>query len=263
MRRKNGVDMDPGSPHEIRDAHTQPVGTGATGGDEVTMVALKQALELAEKKLQIVGSITRHDILNQLTAIMGYNELLSTMIQDEQQLHYLEVTRRASDKIRRILAYAKVYQNIGIEPPRWQKIDMLVRLARDEVNPGQVAIRTDVGGSSVYVDPLFSKVFSYLIDNSIRHGNHTTEIRISLRSGGEGSLLFVKDNGCGIGLEEKEKIFERGYGKQTGWGLFIAREICAANGMAIRENSAAGSGACFEILIPAHQIRTGDSGSLQ
>jgi signal transduction histidine kinase len=255
--------MDPGLPHEIRNAHTKPEGAGATGGGEPTVAALKQALELAEKKLQIVGSVTRHDVLNQLTAIMGYNELMSTMIQDEQQLHYLEVTRRASDKIRRILSYAKVYQNIGTEPPRWQKIDMLVRSARDEVNPGQVAIRTDVGGSSVYADPIFSKVFSYLIDNSLRHGSHTTEIRISLRPQGEGTLLRIKDNGCGIGPEEKEKIFERGYGKQTGWGLFIAREICTANGMTIREQGTAGSGACFEIRIPVHQVRMGDGGSLQ
>jgi signal transduction histidine kinase len=140
---------------------------------------------------------------------------------------------------------------------------MLVRSARDEVNPGQVAIRTDVGGSSVYADPIFSKVFSYLIDNSLRHGNHTTEIRISLKPEGEGILLSVKDNGCGIGPGEKEKIFERGYGKQTGWGLFIAREICTANGMTIREHGTAGSGACFEIRIPVHQVRMGDGGSLQ
>lgn len=248
--------MDHGLPHGTRGAHAQGGGTGMTGSDEVTVAALKQALERAEKKLEIVGSVTRHDVLNQLTAILGYNELLSTMIHGEQELHYLEVTRRASDKIRRILAYSKVFQNIGAEPPRWQKIDMLVRAARDEVNPGQVAIRTDVGGSSVWADPLFFKVFSYLIDNAIRHGNHTTEIRISLRSGKEGLLLSIQDNGSGIRQEEKEKIFERGYGKQTGWGLFVAREICAANGMMIRENGAAGTGASFEILIPAHQVKT-------
>lgn len=253
--------MDPGTPHEIRDMHEKSQGTGTTAGIDLTIATQKQALELAEKKLAIVGNVTRHEIVNQLTAIMGYNELLSTMVQDEQQLHFLEAERRATDKIRRILAYSKVYQNIGAEPARWQNIDMLVRFARDEVNPGHVAIRSDAGVCAIYADPLFSKVFSYLIDNAIRHGKQTTEIRISVRSESDGVLLLVTDNGCGIAPEEKEKIFERGYGKQTGWGLFVAREILAANGMTIRENGTDGTGASFEIRIPAHQVRKGTSGS--
>jgi len=257
-----GVEMDPGTPHEIRGMHEKSQVTGKTADVDLTIATQKQALELAEKKLAIVGNVTRHEIVNQLTAIMGYNELLSTMVQDEQQLHFLEAERRATDKIRRILAYSKVYQNIGTEPARWQNIDMLVRFARDEVNPGHVAIRTDLGVCAIYADPLFSKVFSYLIDNAIRHGKHTTEIRISVRSESEGVLLLLTDNGCGIAPEEKEKIFERGFGKQTGWGLFVAREILAANGMIIRENGTAGTGASFEIRIPAHQFRKGTSGSL-
>jgi signal transduction histidine kinase len=247
--------MDPGISEGIRDRPEASQGTGRTPGDEPSVARLTRALELAEKKLQIVGSITRHDILNQLTAIMGYNELMSTMVQDEQQLHFLEAGRRASEKIRRLLAYSKVYQNIGTEPPRWQNIDMLIRVARDEVNPGHVAIRTDGGVCSVLADPQFSKVFSYLIDNAIRHGKHTTEIRISVRTGREGAELLVEDNGCGVAPDEKERIFERGFGKQTGWGLFVAREILAASGMTIRENGTAGSGACFEIRIPQDRIR--------
>ncbi len=262
IKRNSGVEMDPGSPHEIRDNHKTSQGIGTAADGELTIGSLKQALELAEKKLQIVGSVTRHDILNQLTAIMGYNELLSTIVKDEQQLHFLEVERRASDKIRRIIAYSRVYQNIGDDPARWLNLDTLVRFARDEVNPGAVAIRTDVGTCSVYTDFLFSKALSYLIDNAIRHGGHTTEIRISVRSEGEGVVLLVEDNGCGVVAEEKEKIFERGFGKQTGWGLFVAREILTANGMTIQENGRAGTGACFEIRIPAHKIRAGTDPAL-
>jgi signal transduction histidine kinase len=153
-----------------------------------------------------------------------------------------------------------VFQNIGTEPALWQKAEMLVRLARDEVNPGQIPIRTDLGMRSIYTDPLFSKVLAYLMDNAIRHGERTTEIRIHMRSGGEGYvLLLVEDDGCGIAPEDKEKIFERGFGKRTGWGLFVAREILEAQGMTIRENGTAGAGASFEIRIPAARVRTGNS----
>lgn len=253
------MDMNPDTPHTIRNGQEGPEGRGAPAGEAQTLAAMKQALERAEKKLQVVGSITRHDVLNQLTAVMGYNELLSTMVQDEQQLHFLEIERRSSEKMQRILAYSKVFQNIGTEPARWQNVGMLVRLARDEVNPGQIPIRTDVGTYSVYADPLFSKVLAYLIDNAIRHGERTTEIRVHMRSGGEGHvLLLVADDGCGIAADDKEKVFERGFGKRTGWGLFVAREILAAQGMTIRENGTAGAGASFEIRIPAERARMGD-----
>jgi signal transduction histidine kinase len=253
------MDMDPDTLHKIPNGQEKPEGTGAPAGDAQAIATMKLALGRAEKKLQIVGSVTRHDILNQLTTIMGYNELLSTMVQDKEQLHFLEVERRASEKMQRILAYSKVFQTIGTEPARWQNVGMLVRLARDELNTGEIPIRADVGTYSVYADLLFSKVLAYLIDNAIRHGERTTEIRIHMRSGGEGYvLLLVEDDGCGIAPAEKEKIFERGFGKRTGWGLFVAREILAAQGMTIREHGTAGAGASFEIRIPAGRVRTGN-----
>ena len=50
--------------------------------------------------------------------------------------------------------------------------------------------------------------------------------------------------------EEKEKIFERGYGKNTGLGLFLAREILSITGITIRETGKPGKGARFEIAVP-------------
>jgi len=216
-----------------------------------------RALALAEKKLAIVGSVTRHDVLNQLTAIMGYNELLITMIQDKEQLQFLEVQRRSSQKMRRIFAYSKVYQAIGEEPPKWQTFEMLVKFAREEVDLGTVAIRSEVHPCSVFTDMLFLKVLSYLFDNAVMHGERTTEIRLRLKSDGQGTILCIKDDGVGVEEGDKEKIFTKGFGKYTGWGLFVAREILSSNGMTIKETGTAGSGACFEIRIPAERIRTG------
>ena len=38
-------------------------------------------------------------------------------------------------------------------------------------------------------------------------------------------IIVCEDDGGGIPLENKEKIFDRGFGKNTGLGLFLAREI--------------------------------------
>jgi signal transduction histidine kinase len=224
---------------------------------EQQIARLKRELEFLQNKFQIVGSITRHDILNQMTAIMGYNELLLTMVQDEKVVGFLEIQRRASDKIRRIFAYSKVYGNIGAEPPRWQKLDALVHLACDAAKLGTVAVTTDpdLKSCSLLLDTQAVQVFAYLFDNSVLHGKRVTTIRISLLQQGDGPVLVVGDDGEGIPAAEKEKIFAKGFGKRTGWGLFVAREILAATGMAIRETGVPGTGARFEIAIPPDHIR--------
>jgi signal transduction histidine kinase len=71
----------------------------------------------------------------------------------------------------------------------------------------------------------------------------------------------VENNGVPIPAAEKEKIFERGFGKGTGWGLFLAREILAVTGMSIAETGGEGKGVQFTITLPPGSFRVngGDS----
>jgi signal transduction histidine kinase len=72
-----------------------------------------------------------------------------------------------------------------------------------------------------------------------------------------GSLLLIYgDDGVGIPSEEKDKIFKRGYGKNTGYGLFLIREILSITGLSIQESGIPGEGARFEIHVPEGSYRT-------
>ena len=62
--------------------------------------------------------------------------------------------------------------------------------------------------------------------------------------------LFYEDDGVGIPEDEKEKIFVEGYGKGTGYGLYLIRKICEAYGWTIQETGKQGKGAQFTITIP-------------
>ncbi|HEX3000970.1 MAG TPA: sensor histidine kinase, partial [Methanoregula sp.] len=107
-------------------------------------------------------------------------------------------------------------------------------------------------------DHYLDKVFFQLFDNTVRYGGKATEIRISFRDEGSHAVLTVEDNGNGIPVADKERIFERGYGKGTGWGLFLAREILAITGITITENGEPGSGARFVMLLPKGTYREGE-----
>jgi signal transduction histidine kinase len=228
---------------------------GGKADDKKTIAKLEEKVAFLEKKLQIVGSITRHDVLNQLTVIVGYNELLAMMAEDQKFKSFLEKEKFALNKIRRQFQFAKDYQNIAVDPPRWQNIRNLVNRVSEDFDVKQVRITADTGAASVLADPLFDRVFHHLFDNALRHGETTTEITVSLQTTGSSGLLLVENNGVSIPDTNKEKIFERGYGKGTGWGLFLAREILAATSMTITETGEQGKGVRFEITLPPGSFR--------
>ncbi|WP_321506143.1 HAMP domain-containing sensor histidine kinase [uncultured Methanoregula sp.] len=222
----------------------------------LTPEELRAALAFAEKKLQLVGSVTRHDVLNQLTAIVGYNELLGMMIEDPKLKTYLERERHAVDKIRRQFQFAKDYQNIGAAPFAWLPLRQLIHQAGEEADLRPIQILDETGPASVFADPQFVKVIIQILDNTRRHGIRATRIRIFLQDGpAGGTQLIFEDDGEGIPAGDKTKIFERGFGKGTGWGLFLAREILEFCGMSIRESGEPGKGARLVITLPEEKIR--------
>ncbi|MFY9750411.1 MAG: HAMP domain-containing sensor histidine kinase [Methanoregula sp.] len=212
------------------------------------------------KKLDLVGSVTRHDVINQLTAVSGYTELLEMVVTDPQMKSYIEKERFALDKIRRQFQFAKDYQNLGTEHPVWQPLSSVIRRATDLVTIKGVTITDTCGNASVFADPVLEKAMAQLLDNALRHGRTVTEIRISVQDVEMGGLLVIEDNGAGIPAADKDRIFERGFGRYTGWGLFLTREMLALTGMTIAETGVPGKGARFEIHIPPESYRKEGSG---
>jgi signal transduction histidine kinase len=87
------------------------------------------------------------------------------------------------------------------------------------------------------------------------HGERVTRITIRCEPTVDGLLITVEDNGIGIPLDAKQNIFRKGFGKNTGFGLFLAREILAITGITIHETGTHGKGARFEITVPRGGFR--------
>ncbi|MBP9008747.1 MAG: HAMP domain-containing histidine kinase, partial [Methanospirillum sp.] len=98
--------------------------------------------------------------------------------------------------------------------------------------------------------PLMEKVFYCLLDNSERHGKRVSRAHFYCYHTDGDMTLVYEDDGYGITAGIKEKIFERGFGSNTGYGLFLAREILNISGFSIFETGESGEGARFQISIP-------------
>ncbi|MDO9326388.1 MAG: HAMP domain-containing sensor histidine kinase, partial [Methanoregula sp.] len=105
-------------------------------------------------------------------------------------------------------------------------------------------------GAEIFADPLVVKVCYNLMDNAVRYGGKITSISFSLMECDDDHLVVCEDDGDGVIAGDKEKIFERGFGKNTGMGLFLSREILAITGITIRETGEPGRGARFEMRVP-------------
>ncbi|PKL61363.1 MAG: hypothetical protein CVV31_11845 [Methanomicrobiales archaeon HGW-Methanomicrobiales-2] len=214
-----------------------------------------EALLLANRKLNLLSDVTRHDIVNRLNVLSGYLDLFRERADDPELLQYYRKEEEAIKDIQRYMAFTAEYRDVGMASPVWQDISWIVREARAGLDTGEVAVEVQGGGLEVYADPLIVRVFANLIDNSLRHGVNVTRIRIRPEESDRGISIVYEDDGIGIPHAEKEKLFERGFGRQTGFGLFLAREILAITDLSIRETGEPGKGVRFLIDVPPEFYR--------
>lgn len=215
------------------------------------LLLISTAFQQANKKLTLLSTITRHDINNQLTVVKGYLGILETEQSDPVLAEYCRKALNASERIVAMIQFTKDYEEIGITAPAWQDCHTLVDIAAQQAPLGQVIVKNDLPDDlEVFADPLIVKVFYNLMDNAVRYGEKITTIRFSVQESGHNRVIVAEDDGNGVQSEEKEQIFDRGFGKNTGLGLALSREILDITNITIRETGEPGNGARFEITVP-------------
>jgi signal transduction histidine kinase len=211
---------------------------------------MEHAIQEANRKLGLLNSITRHDIINQLTMIQGFTQVAAAKEQDPVIGNYLGKINAGSATIHRQIDFMKTYQELGVGSPAWFRLDATVGRAAPDIVCSETC--RDI---EVFADPMLEKVFFNLSDNATRHGGHVTRITVGCIKAQDTLVIVVEDDGTGIPDNEKEQIFEKGFGKHSGFGLFLAREILSITGITIRENGVPGNGARFEIIVPKGKFR--------
>jgi PAS domain S-box-containing protein len=227
------------------------IGTEGILRDITIRKSLEQAVQEANRKLNLLSGITRHDVANQLTVLQGYAQLAAIKSQDPVTSDFLSKIGATADTITKQIEFTRTYEDLGIKIPDWFRLDETV----EKMGRPEVAFSNTCRPIEILADPMLERVFFNLFENAIRHGEHVTGIGVRCERAPDGLVVIIEDDGVGIAPELKEKIFEKGFGKNTGFGLFLAREILAITGIAIRETGYLGIGARFEITVPRDMWR--------
>jgi PAS domain S-box-containing protein len=226
-------------------------------GKPADLVVFRDILERKnlEEKLRVVGSLTRHDVRNKLSAVTGNAYLLRRKLAgNPEALEQLADMENAVRNVETILEFARTYEKLGVE----QLVNMNVGKAVDEAaslfsDLKGVRIVNECRGLTVLADSLLRQLFYNLIDNSLKYGEKTRQIRICYKTSSADKLeLVYEDDGVGIPSNMRSSLFKEGFttGKSTGYGLHLIRRICEAYGWTIEETGKQGQGVQFTMAIP-------------
>jgi signal transduction histidine kinase len=212
-------------------------------------------IEVINEKLHVLGSLTRHDVGNKLSVIQSSAYLLKKKIGDNPELNkYLDAINSSLELSSQIFEFSRFYERIGVEKQENIEVAESFKQAAAQVQGlRKVKVVNECEGLVVVADSLLKQLFYNLLDNSVKHGEKVTKIRLHYTKDNEAVKLIYEDNGVGVPEENKGRLFDAGFstGKGSGLGLYLIKKMMKVYGWTITEDGEPGKGAKFVISIPA------------
>jgi len=224
-----------------------------SGRDIADRKKMEEELRQTNIKLNLLSSITRHDLLNQLSAVSGYVVLAKEKVRSPEAKSLLAKADQASSNMAHLLSFTKEYERLGKAEPVWISLSQVSSQGVRDVEHQGMELKVDLGSYEVYADRLLERAFHNLAINSVKHSVKGKKMEISCEVRPEGLVVVFQDDGVGISAMRKEEIFESERGHR---GLFLVRSILDITGIKIKENGVEGQGARFEILVPKGRYRS-------
>jgi len=248
--------------NNILDENGETVGSIAMGIDATelkkTEKDLQEAIErlaIMNEKLRVVGLLSRHDVRNklQLVALKAY--LAKRELPAESKVvEDLAAIEKAVQQSVEIFDFARVYEMLGSEELVYVDVEKTVsEAALLFLDLKGVNVVNECRGLTVLADSLLRQLFYNLIDNSLKYGQKVTRIKVHYERTSQDALKLVfEDDGVGIPIAEKPKLFKEGYstGGSTGYGLYLIKKMMEVYGWTIQETGEPGKGAQFTMTIP-------------
>lgn len=218
--------------------------------DISVQIAREEMLKMLTVKQQLFSAITRHDINNCLHILLGYCSILEERTSDPEISNIVRIIQEQSVIIKDQIEFMKNYESLGRHVPTWHRAEDVFSKAIIPFKNKPVKFQVSLDPLEVYVDPLIEKVIYNLCDNALKYGEKLSSIQTFYTQDGDNCIWIIEDDGIGIETECKEKIFQKGFGKTTGLGLFFIKEILSITNIQIRETGKTNEGARFELIIP-------------
>ncbi len=224
---------------------------------------LEEAVRAAQDELQFFVYAASHDLQQPLRAIGTHAQLLQReFLDNERASEFTNVIVEGVAQINTLITDLLTYSRAGNAchpvmldlnaPLQWALLNLAKAIQQSgaQVVAGQLP--------EAYADEQqMVTIFENLIGNALKfHGSEAPRVEIMGQTGEEFHTISVLDNGCGIGSEYHQKVFEpfkRLHGRDvpgSGLGLPTCRKIVRAHGSKIWVESDGSSGTAVRFTVP-------------
>ena len=250
------------------DEHGKVAGVVASARD-VTEAKLIEQQFIQKEKFAAMGQMmagAAHELNNPLTAILGVGELLRERSADEVSKRQLDLVmqqaRRAAGIVQNLLAFARPSARVHSDLRLESIVQQALQFAQPSLRQKNISVKFEAPGNLPPVvgdAKLLTQVFLNIIGNAeqaISAARDHGSLGISLAAADGHVSATIVDDGPGISAANVGKIFDPFFttkrpGGGTGLGLTISLAIVKEHGGTIDVESPSGSGAAFQVILPA------------
>ncbi|WP_336342967.1 ATP-binding response regulator [Halalkalicoccus ordinarius] len=221
----------------------------------------ERELERRTEELTILNHLTRHDIRNDISLVVGRARELAEHVEPRGQSALDEIVQSSNHVLQLTRTVGDVVESISEEETDLRPV-VLSRVLGIEIEKAQglyqgaeISLEGDVAGVRVRANDLLSSVVGNLISNAVFYNDKAVPVVVlTVEADEEIVTLRVADNGPGIPDRRKDSVFakgERGPGSAgMGIGLSLVDRLVERYGgeIHIEDNEPVGSVFRVELL---------------
>ncbi|MFX1250952.1 MAG: PAS domain S-box protein [Promethearchaeota archaeon] len=198
----------------------------------------EEELRKQKEELSQFAHMMTHDLINSLTIIDGYAQLL----EDDYDKSHVESILKQSSYMKKLLKRSLELADAGRIVDKTDRLDLnlLVEKVAEVTIPASVAFSHDNLPTALLCDrEKLSQIFKNLFENAVIHGEPTV-IHVKHTVSDKGGAILIINDGKTIPTEIKAKIFDHGFSTRkssTGFGLTIVKKLVEAHGWEISVRS--------------------------
>lgn len=224
--------------------------------------------QLAEQKARVQGLIAdvSHQTKTPIANILLYAELLGDKPLPDDCRDCVQALSAQADKLRflieSLVKAGRLETGVIAVHPKPDSVSALVEDALREAAPKADAKGITLSGTFADETACFDRKWTLealgnLLDNAVKYTPAGGHVTVSVTPYELFCRIDVTDTGIGLTEEESSRVFARFYrapaaqdAPGVGLGLYLAREIAAANGGYIKVSSRPGAGSTFSLFLP-------------
>jgi two-component system, NtrC family, sensor kinase len=226
-----------------------------------------QAHVLHQEKMAAFGLLAAgiaHEVGNPLTSISTMVQMLQRHEDDDYTLNKLALVsgqlKRIQTTLRELIEFSRPASTARTRFSLGEILDEALNIAkyykRTRGRLASPALPADLPPLVGVKDQLV-QVFLNLILNAIDATDRHGKVELAVRREGDGALVSIRDNGCGITPEQATRLFQPYFTTKkhgTGLGLFVTRRLVTDHGGRIDFESTPGQGTTFRVWLPLEDV---------